>query len=185
LTFKREAASGIRRLFAGPLLPSRLVRPGRLPVIPDIPGLRFQAVHSLDVGDAYRRAIVSDAHGAFNLAAAPVLDPPLLARTLDARLLPLSVRLARALTSASWRLHLQPTPSGWLDLALAAPLMDTTRAREELGWTPHISATDALRELLEGISEGAGADTPPLAHTTSGPLRLREFLTGIGRASGE
>ena len=75
LIFKREAASGIRRLFAGPLLPSRLVRPGLIPVVPDTPRLRFQAVHSRDVGDAYRLAIVGDARGAFNVAAEPVLDP--------------------------------------------------------------------------------------------------------------
>lgn len=43
--FKRESASQQRRLFAGPLLPNRLVRPGLIPVIPDIPGLAFQAVH--------------------------------------------------------------------------------------------------------------------------------------------
>src|SRR3954468_7805055 len=60
LIFKREAAEGIRRLFAGPFLPTSLLSPGRIPVVPDIPGLRFQAVHSLDVGDAYRLAIVSD-----------------------------------------------------------------------------------------------------------------------------
>jgi nucleoside-diphosphate-sugar epimerase len=34
LVFKREAASGIRRLFAGPFLPSPLLRPGLLPVLP-------------------------------------------------------------------------------------------------------------------------------------------------------
>ena len=68
LIFKREAAEGIRRLFAGPLLPTPLLRPGRIPVVPDIPGLRFQAVHSLDVGDAYRLAVVGDARGAFNVA---------------------------------------------------------------------------------------------------------------------
>src|SRR5436190_7910921 len=35
LIFKREAAEGIRRLFAGPLLPTPLLRPGRIPVVPD------------------------------------------------------------------------------------------------------------------------------------------------------
>jgi hypothetical protein len=34
-------------------------------VVPDIGGLRFQAVHSLDVGEAYRLAVVGDARGAF------------------------------------------------------------------------------------------------------------------------
>src|SRR5438874_6410594 len=74
MIFKREAATGIRRLFAGPLLPTSLVAPGRIPVVPDIPGLRFQAVHSRDVGDAYRLALVTEARGAFNIASEPVLD---------------------------------------------------------------------------------------------------------------
>ena len=183
LIFKREAATGIRRLFAGPLLPAALVRPGRLPFVPDIPGLRFQGVHSLDVGDAYRRALVRDVRGAFNFAAEPVLDPPTLARVLDARLVPIDPRVARSLASLSWRLHLQPSPPGWLDMALAVPLMDTSRARSELGWEPTVGADAALHELLDGMSRGAGVETPPLSPQTSGPLRVREFLTGVGRSS--
>src|SRR5262249_31995183 len=46
LIFKREAATGIRRLFAGPLLPGTLLRRELIPVVPDVPRLRFQAVHS-------------------------------------------------------------------------------------------------------------------------------------------
>ncbi len=185
LIFKREAASGIRRLFAGPLLPSPLARPGRLPLVPDIPRLRFQAVHSLDVGNAYRLAITGDVRGAFNVAADPVLDPALLADVLGARLIRIRTQLARSLVAASWRLHLQPTPPGWLDLALAVPLLDTTRAHAELGWQPRFRADDALHELLEGISQGVGTDTPPLAPATSGPLRIREILTRLGGTSGE
>jgi UDP-glucose 4-epimerase len=60
-------------------------------------------------------------------------------------------------------------------------VMDTRRAREELGWTPAVSATDALRELLEGMREPAGLPTPPLRPRAGGPLRVREFLTGLGR----
>src|SRR5215208_2054015 len=41
LIFKRDAASEIRRYFAGPLLPNALVRPSRIPVVPDTPRLRF------------------------------------------------------------------------------------------------------------------------------------------------
>src|SRR4051812_37784930 len=68
LIFKQEAASEIRRYFAGPFLPSFLMRPGLIPVVPDVERLRFQAVHSLDVGDAYRLAAVrEDASGAFNV----------------------------------------------------------------------------------------------------------------------
>ena len=163
LIFKREAASGIRRLFAGPLLPSPLVRRDLIRVLPDLPRLRFQAVHSLDAGEAYRLAVVGDARGAFNLAAEPVLDPPRLARLLDARLVAMSPRAARAAAAVTWRLRLQPTPPGWLDLALGVPLLDSARARREFGWEPRRTAEEALLELLAGIRDGAGMDTPPLA----------------------
>ncbi|MBA3358747.1 MAG: NAD-dependent epimerase/dehydratase family protein, partial [Thermoleophilaceae bacterium] len=69
LIFKREAASEIRRYFAGPLLPNPLLRRGLIPVTPDTERLRFQAVHSHDVGEAYRLAVLNtDASGAFNVA---------------------------------------------------------------------------------------------------------------------
>jgi UDP-glucose 4-epimerase len=54
----------------------------------------------------------------------------------------------------SWRLRLQPTEPGWVDMGLGAPLMDTTRARMDLGWAPRHSAGDALLELLEGSGSG-------------------------------
>jgi UDP-glucose 4-epimerase len=184
LIFKRAAATGIRRLFAGPLLPSPLVRRDLIALIPRHPRLVFQAVHSLDVGEAYRLAIVSDdAHGAYNVAADPVLDPPELARILGARTVPVPAKLLRAAADVTWRLRLQPTSPGWLDMGLAVPVMDTSRARNELGWNPRHSAADALLELLDGMRDGAGVQTPPLAPETSGPARVREVLTGVGRTS--
>jgi UDP-glucose 4-epimerase len=66
-------------------------------------------------------------------------------------------------------------------MALNVPIMDTTRAHEELGWTPQRSAADALLDVLKGLREGAGLDTPPLSTETSGPLRIREVLTGVGK----
>jgi nucleoside-diphosphate-sugar epimerase len=183
LIFKRGAATGIRRLFVGPLLPSPLVRRGLIPVVPDLPRLRFQAVHSLDVGDAYRRALLSDARGAFNVAADPVIDSGVLAGLLGARRVPVRSGLLRAAADVSWRLRLQPSPPGWIDLALGVPIMDTTRAREELGWAPRTSAADALLELLDGLRTSADLPTPPLAQSSSGPLRANELRSGIGARS--
>jgi UDP-glucose 4-epimerase len=180
LIFKREAASGIRRLFAGPFLPSPLVRPGLVPIVPDVPGLRFQAVHSRDVGEAYRLATLGEARGAFNVAAEPVLDPAELARLLGARRVPVPASVLRGLAAATWRLRLQPTPPGWVDMALSVPLLDTTRARRELGWEPKHDAGEALLELLEGIREKAGSSTPPLDPGSGGPLRAKELATGVG-----
>ncbi len=183
LIFKREAASGIRRLFAGPFLPNPLLRPGLLPIVPDIPDLVFQAVHSLDVGEAYRLAATSEARGAFNIAADPVLDPGVIAEALGARTVPVPARVVRTLASATFRMRLQPTEPGWLDMALKVPVMDTGRARRDLGWAPSHSATSTLLELLEGMSEGAGLGSPPLDAATGGPLRIRELLTGLGQRS--
>jgi UDP-glucose 4-epimerase len=180
LIFKREAATGIRRLFAGPLLPSPLVRRELIPFVPDVPRLRFQAVHSLDVGEAYRLALVSDAHGAFNVAADPVLDPAVLAETLHARRVPVRGGLLRGAAAVSWRLRLQPSPPGWVDMALAVPLMDTGRARRELGWEPRRTSVEALTDLLGGLHDGADFPTPPLSSATTAPLRERELRTGVG-----
>ena len=180
LIFKREAASEIRRLFAGPLLPSPLVRRGLIPVVPDDPRLVFQAVHSLDVGDAYRAAVVGEARGAFNVAADPVLDPAELAGALGARRLRIPGGALRAAAAISWRLRLQPSEPGWVDMALQVPVMDCGRARDELGWRPRRTSVDALRELVDGIRDSAGIDTPPLATHTGGRFRIRELLTGVG-----
>jgi UDP-glucose 4-epimerase len=184
LIFKREAASGIRRLFAGPFLPSPLVRRELIPVVPRTERLAFQAVHSLDAGDAYRLAVVKDVRGPFNIAAEPVLDADELGRLLGARPVAVPPRVLRAAASATFRLRLQPSEPGWLDMGLAVPLMDTTRAREELDWKPKRGADEALLELLAGMQERAGLDTPPLAEDTGGPLRVRELLSGVGRRPG-
>jgi nucleoside-diphosphate-sugar epimerase len=180
LIFKREAATEIRRLFIGPLLPGRILRSELAPISPAVRGLRFQAVHSDDVGDAYRAAVLSDRSGAFNVAAEPVIGAMELARMLEARPVPLAPGILRTAAALTYALHLQPAEPGWVDMALGVPLMSTERARYELRWRPRTSATGAIRELVTGLREGAGGDTWPLARSTSGPRRVREFLTGLG-----
>jgi nucleoside-diphosphate-sugar epimerase len=181
LIFKRSAASEIRRLFAGPFLPGALLAPALIPIVPDVKRLRFQAVHSLDVGDAYRRALIQeDARGAYNLAADPPIGPHELGELLSARPVRLPRALLRGAAALTYTLRLQPSEPGWVDMGLSVPLMDSSRARTELGWEPRRSSIDALRELLAGMRSGADADTPPLARRTSGPARVRELLSGVG-----
>ena len=112
-----------------------------------------------------------------------MLGPAELGRLLGARPLKVPVKALRAAADLTWRAHLQPTPAGWLDMGLGVPVMDTRRAREELGWTPRRDAGETLLELLEGIRDRAGADTPPLDPGAGGPLRVRELLTGVGRVN--
>jgi UDP-glucose 4-epimerase len=180
-TFKRSSASQQRRLFAGPLLPGRLVRPGLVPLVPDLPGLRFQALHSADAGEASRQAVIRPVRGAFNVAADPVIDPERLAELLGARTVRLPTSALRAGLAAAWRLHLVPASPWLFDAVLRLPLMDTSRARAELGWSPRHSSLDAMREFLQGLRAGAGMGTPPLSPGSGGRLRAREVRTGVGR----
>jgi hypothetical protein len=103
-----------------------------------------------------------------------------LANALGARKVKVSARVLRGLAASTWRARLQPTPEGWLDMALGVPLMDSRRAREELGWAPKSDAAATLLELLDGLRDGAGLESPPLDPASSGRARSAEFRTGIG-----
>ena len=163
LIFKPEAAMGIRKLFLGPLVPTSLLRPGRLPVSPAIPGLVFQAVHTDDVAEAARLALLaSSARGAYNLASDPPIDSAVLAEVLGGLRVPVPAVVAKVGAALSWRARLQPTSPDWLDLALQSPLQDSTRARVELGWKPSVSGPEALRQLLSGLADRRDYPTPAL-----------------------
>lgn len=182
--FKRSSAEEQRRIFAGPLLPNPLVRPGLIPVVPDIPGLRLQALHADDAAEAYRLAVTSEVRGAFNIAAEPIIDAASLADLLGARIVSLPAWLPTAAMAAAWRLHLVPATPGLLQLALSLPVMDTTRAATELGWKPTVSSLDALAEVIGGVRAGAGGPTPPLQAGAGGRFRWRELVNGLGERGG-
>ena len=182
--FKESSAEEQRRYFVGPFLPNKLVRPGLIPVVPDLPGLALQALHARDAAEAYRLALVRDVRGAFNVAAEPVLNAASLAELLGARIVPLPAWVPRAAVTAAWRLHLVPSSPELFDLALSLPVMDTGRAESELGWRPTVSALDAVAEVITGMREGRGGATPPLTEDAGGGARHREITTGVGESSG-
>lgn len=159
LMLKREAAVGQRKLFLGrlPLFPGR-----PLPIIPKTEGLRFPVVHASDAADAVVAAIFRDVRGAFNLAASPALDSALLAKAAGAPLLPVPPLALRAAADLTWRLHLQPTDPGWIDILLQTPLLDCGRAERELDWRPAVPADHAFAELVQGLKDDVGFATPPL-----------------------
>ena len=160
--FKRSSASEQRRIFAGPLIPRALLRPGRLPVVPLPAGLRFQAMHGNDASEAYRLALLSDARGAYNVAADPIIDGEALGKLLEARAVQVPTRAAAAAMAGAWRLRVIPSDESLLKLFLSLPTLDTARIRNELGWQPQFSGGDALREVMQAMAEGARLATTQL-----------------------
>lgn len=171
LIFKREAASGIRRLFLGKLFPTGALRPGTLPFLPLPSKLSLQAVHTEDVAAAYLALMKSDATGAFNLSAEPALDSGTISQLLDTRLLPVPFPVLRMGAAATWRVRAQPTPEGWLDMGAEVPHLDSTRARSELHWKPTVDATRAFSELVDGLVNMVEFPTPALSRWGR-PVRL-------------
>jgi UDP-glucose 4-epimerase len=163
LTFRESVGASVGRLFLGRLVPRFLLRESLVPVVPDLPRLRVQVTHSTDMGKAFQLALTTPARGAVNVAGDPVVDAELLADVLGARRLRLPTALVRGAVQLTWRARLQPTPEGWLDMALQTPLMDTTRARRELGWVPQHDARGAIREVLAGLRRDGSEPTPALA----------------------
>ncbi|KUJ64134.1 NAD-dependent epimerase [Streptomyces albus subsp. albus] len=177
--FQRAAAVEQRRLFAGPFVPGRLMRPGLVPLVPDLPGLRFQALHADDAAEAFHQAVVRPVRGAFNLAAEPVVDARELADLLGARVVPVPAGAVGAALATLWHLRMVPASPGLLRTVLRLPLMDTARAVGELGWQPRYSAGEALGEFLRGLREATGGRTPPLrGHRPD--ARFAEPPVGVG-----
>jgi nucleoside-diphosphate-sugar epimerase len=160
--FKRQSASEQRRIFGGRFLPGPLARPELLPFLPDIPGLRVQALHTDDAARAYLLALEAEVRGAFNLAAEPPVDAELLGEMLGTRPVRLPRAAARSAIAAAWGLHLLPASPHLFDAVLRLPLMDCTRARVELGWRPERTANEVLEEFLQGLQQGEGANTAPM-----------------------
>jgi nucleoside-diphosphate-sugar epimerase len=124
---------------------------GRLPVplpalVPDLP---IQFIHQDDVGQALLQCVVAAGPpGAYNIAADDVLTAADVARELGLLVVPLPAGPSHAVARALARLPLLPSAAGWVEAASHPAVMDTTRARTELGWTPRHSAREALRDTL-------------------------------------
>jgi len=150
-------------------------------VLPLDPRLVVPMVHADDVADAVARELHRKVGGAFNLAAEPPVTAEDIADALGARLLDVPAALVRVAMSAAWYAHLQQIDTGWLDLAYAVPLLDTSRARRELDWNPTIDGLDVLREVVSGMRRGDADGTAVLRpRSVAGALRDAVSSGGVG-----
>ena len=128
---------------------------------------RAQVVHTDDVARAYVLAALTGAEGAFNICADDILTPQIIGGVLTGnpkygRVLPIPSKALRPLVKAAHRSGLLAADEGWLDMAVHSPLMDNTRAKQELGWEPLKTAAQALDELIEGMAVGEGRRSAPM-----------------------
>jgi nucleoside-diphosphate-sugar epimerase len=127
----------------------------RLPVpIPvPTPDLPMQFIHQEDVGRALLKCVVADGPpGAYNIAGDGIVTAADVVRelgftpiTVPAGIVETAARTAAQIPLPSFA----PPAAEWVEAASHPAIMDTAKARRQLGWEPRYSGLDALRETLK------------------------------------
>ncbi|GAA4714830.1 SDR family oxidoreductase [Pseudonocardia yuanmonensis] len=165
LVVQRDAAREMTRLFLGPIVPHALfglLAAGKVPLFPMPTDTVLQFVHADDLGRAFVEILDRRSRGAFNIAA-DALDARELTALIGARPVPVPHEVARLVIGLLFRLHALALSPGWFDVAVRTPVMDTGKARLELGWEPKIGTAEGVRILLEAVVEDATSPSPALA----------------------
>ncbi len=128
----------------------------RLPVaLPaPVPRLPVQFVHEDDVGQALLLCIVgAGPPGAYNIAGDGVLSATDVVRELGLRPVAVPGQFVRGparFVAALADLPLIPPATAWAEVLSHPAIMDTTKAKRDLGWRPRYTGLEALRDTLPG-----------------------------------
>jgi nucleoside-diphosphate-sugar epimerase len=129
--------------------------PGLAPVLPD-PGVPFQLVHHDDVAAALVAAILGRGEpGVYNLAADGEITVTELAHALGYHAVPVPAIAVDATAQVVARLPLLPPEASWIEAFRTPVLMDTAKARRDLGWAPEHDAHETLRAVVAGVRRRA------------------------------
>jgi nucleoside-diphosphate-sugar epimerase len=145
---------GGKDVLPGPLAPlgrKLFGRPRKLPipvpmVVPEHP---LQFIHEEDVGRALVQCIVAAGPpGAYNIAGDGVLTAADVAREFGALPIGVPAGPSQAAARAFSRLPFLPPVAEWVEAASRPAIMDTRKAKEQLGWRPRYTGLEALRDTL-------------------------------------
>ncbi|MFZ0832679.1 MAG: NAD-dependent epimerase/dehydratase family protein [Mycobacterium sp.] len=117
------------------------------PVVPD-PGYPLQLVHHDDVAAAIALAATAPAPpGAYNIAGDGLVTVSDVAKALGGRPVRVPGAAASAASAALSRLPFIPSALEWLHVARTSVVMDTSKAKRDLGWQPTYTSAETLAAL--------------------------------------
>lgn len=123
------------------------------PILPE-PGVPIQLVHHDDVARALAAAICDDGPpGAYNLAGEGEVRVRDIAAALGWRWIPVPRPAVSLGTAAARRLSFASPKFEWAIAADTPVVMDTTKARHDLSWTPRHTASQTLQETVAGARQ--------------------------------
>lgn len=121
------------------------------PPFPD-PGTPLQLVHHDDVASAIALAVTTSAPpGAYNIAGDGVLSMSDVADALGARPVRVPQIAAVATSEVMARLPYVPSALEWLHAGRTSVVMDISKAKNQLGWTPKYTAAETLSALASVV----------------------------------
>lgn len=123
------------------------------PVIPD-PGVPFQLVHEDDVAQALVAAVLGRGEpGVYNLAADKEITASDIAHALGWYAISLPELAVDTTAKIVSRFPLLPASASWLHAVRVPVLMDSTKARTQLGWRPRYDSLETLAETVTAAHE--------------------------------
>lgn len=130
--------------------------PGLRMVVPD-PGSPLQLVHQDDVAAAIAAAAIGRGEpGAYNLAGDGTVTFGDVATALGARSVPVPQSAAVLASEVVGKLPWVPSIAEWIHVARTPVLMDTTRAKTQLGWRPEHTSAATLEEMAAAVRVRSG-----------------------------
>lgn len=125
----------------------------RLPVPAPTADVPMQFIHEADVGQALLKCVLAEGPpGAYNIAGDGVVTGSDVTRELGLTPVPIPAGAVHAATRTLARLPwpgIVPPAAEWVEALSHPAIMDTRKARRQLGWTPAFSGIESLRDTLK------------------------------------
>lgn len=123
-----------------------------MPVPVPVPGLPMQFIHEEDVGQALLLCVMGEGPpGAYNIAGDGTPTLADVVRELGFTPLTVSPGLLQSAARAAASIPLPPAAppaTEWVEAASHPAIMDTGKAKRELGWRPKYTGLEALRDTI-------------------------------------